>query len=93
MNKEQLIDEIFRSTNSVTKKQTLEVVDAFLQVVKRNVAQGEKVLLVGFGSFFRADRKEKKARNPKTGEEIMIPAMTVPRFSAGKKFKDEVRSN
>jgi DNA-binding protein HU-beta len=54
------------------------------------VSKGEKVTLVGFGSFEPRERKEREGRNPKTGEAMKIPATKVPAFSAGKLFKDLV---
>ncbi len=54
------------------------------------VSDGDKVTLVGFGSFERRDRKEREGRNPKTGEKMSIPATKVPAFSAGKLFKEKV---
>lgn len=54
------------------------------------VSKGEKVSLVGFGNFEPRQRKEREGRNPKTGETLMIPATTVPAFSAGKGFKELV---
>jgi DNA-binding protein HU-beta len=54
------------------------------------VAEGDKVTLVGFGSFERRDRKEREGRNPKTGDVMVIPATKVPAFTAGKAFKSKV---
>ncbi len=52
---------------------------------------GEKVTLVGFGTFMASERKAKEGRNPRTGEVISIPAMKVPKFVAGKGFKEAVK--
>ena len=54
------------------------------------VSEGDKVTLVGFGSFERRHRKEREGRNPKTGDKMVIPETEVPAFSAGKLFKDRV---
>jgi DNA-binding protein HU-beta len=54
------------------------------------IASGEKMTLVGFGTFEARSRKERDGRNTKTGETMTIPATTVPTFSAGKLFKDKV---
>ena len=54
------------------------------------VANGDKVTLVGFGSFERRERSEREGRNPKTNEPMTIPAIRVPGFSAGKAFKEKV---
>ena len=59
-------------------------------VVTEAVANGDKVTLVGFGSFERRERSEREGRNPKTNEPMTIPAIRVPGFSAGKAFKEKV---
>ncbi|MBD2512371.1 HU family DNA-binding protein [Nostoc sp.] len=89
MNKGELVDAVAAKTN-ITKKQADEVISAFLSVVTEAVANGEKVTLVGFGSFERRDRSEREGRNPKTNEPMTIPATKVPAFSAGKQFKEKV---
>ncbi|MBN3885582.1 MAG: HU family DNA-binding protein [Nostoc sp.] len=89
MNKGELVDAVAAKTN-ITKKQADEVISAFLSVVTEAVANGEKVTLIGFGSFERRDRSEREGRNPKTNEPMTIPATKVPAFSAGKQFKEKV---
>ena len=89
MNKGELVDAVAAKTN-ITKKQADEVISAFLSVVTEAVANGEKVTLIGFGSFERRDRSEREGRNPKTNEPMTIPATKVPAFSAGKLFKEKV---
>ncbi|AVH64116.1 DNA-binding protein [Nostoc sp. 'Peltigera membranacea cyanobiont' 213] len=89
MNKGELVDAVAAKAN-VTKKQADEVISAFLSVVTEAVANGEKVTLIGFGSFERRDRSEREGRNPKTNEPMTIPATKVPAFSAGKQFKEKV---
>ncbi|MEH1830405.1 MAG: HU family DNA-binding protein [Nostoc sp.] len=89
MNKGELVDAVAAKTN-ITKKQADEVISAFLSVVTEAVANGEKVTLIGFGSFERRDRSEREGRNPKTQEVMKIPATKVPAFSAGKQFKEKV---
>ncbi|MBD2512474.1 MAG: HU family DNA-binding protein [Nostoc sp.] len=89
MNKGELVDAVAAKTN-ITKKQADEVISAFLSVVTEAVANGEKVTLVGFGSFERRERSEREGRNPKTNEPMTIPATKVPAFSAGKQFKEKV---
>jgi DNA-binding protein HU-beta len=91
MNKGELVDAVAAKTN-ITKKQADEVISAFLSVVTEAVANGEKVTLIGFGSFERRDRSEREGRNPKTNEPMTIPATRVPAFSAGKQFKEKVAS-
>jgi DNA-binding protein HU-beta len=89
MNKGELVDSVAAKTN-ITKKQADEVISAFLSVVTEAVANGDKVTLVGFGSFERRERAEREGRNPKTNEPMTIPATKVPAFSAGKLFKEKV---
>jgi DNA-binding protein HU-beta len=89
MNKGELVDAVAAKTN-ITKKQADEVISAFLSVVTEAVANGDKVTLIGFGSFERRDRSEREGRNPKTNEPMTIPATRVPAFSAGKLFKEKV---
>lgn len=89
MNSCELVDAIAAKAN-ITKKQALEVISAFLSVVTEAVANGDKVTLVGFGSFERRDRSQREGRNPKTNEPMTIPATIVPAFSAGKQFREKV---
>ena len=90
MNKGELIDEIASSTE-LPKNVIDNVVSATIDTVMETVWEGEKVTLIGFGSFEPRDRKARDGRNPKTGEVIKIPATTVPAFSAGKAFKERVK--
>ncbi|MBD2730639.1 HU family DNA-binding protein [Nostoc sp. FACHB-892] len=89
MNKGELVDAVAAKAN-ITKKQADEVISAFLEVVTEAVANGDKVTLVGFGSFERRERSEREGRNPKTNEPMTIPATRVPAFSPGKLFKEKV---
>ncbi|MEH2163112.1 MAG: HU family DNA-binding protein [Nostoc sp.] len=89
MNKGELVDAVAAKTN-ITKKQADEVISAFLSVVTEAVANGDKVTLIGFGSFERRERSEREGRNPKTNEPMTIPATKVPAFSAGKLFREKV---
>lgn len=89
MNKGELIDEIARKAD-VTKKQADAVLSAALDAIMEAVANGDKVTLVGFGSFESRERKAREGRNPKTGDTMLIPETTVPAFSAGKSFKELV---
>ena len=92
MNKGELVDAIAEKA-SITKKDADAVLSAFLETIVEAVASGDKVTLVGFGSFEKRDRKEREGRNPKTGETMTIAATTVPGFSAGKLFKDKVAAH
>jgi DNA-binding protein HU-beta len=89
MNKGELVDAVSEKAG-VTKKQADAVLSAALDVVVDAVAAGDKVTLVGFGSFEARHRKAREGRNPKTGDKMEIPATTVPAFSAGKLFKERV---
>lgn len=75
----------------VSKKQAEMAINAFLTGVKEALKKGEKVLLVGFGTFLVRSRAARKGRNPQTGAEITIPAMKVPAFKAGRELKEAVR--
>jgi DNA-binding protein HU-beta len=90
MNKTQLVDAIAKQTQ-MTKTTVEETLNAAIDMIKKSVKKGEDVTLVGFGTFTKSKRKARAGRNPQTGKEIKIPAMTVPRFRAGKEFKDAVR--
>ena len=89
MNKGQLVDQVAEKA-TVTKKQADAVITAAIEIIMAAVSAGNKVTLVGFGSFESRDRKAREGRNPKTGEKMEIPATKVPAFSAGKLFKEMV---
>ncbi len=89
MNKGELVDKVAEKAQ-VTKKQADAVLTSALEAIVEAVAGGDKVTLVGFGSFECRDRKAREGRNPKTGAKMDIPATKVPAFSAGKLFKDRV---
>ncbi|MGB3767616.1 MAG: HU family DNA-binding protein [Phormidesmis sp.] len=89
MNKGELIDAVAEKAE-VSKKDADAIVTATVEAIMAAVASGEKVALVGFGSFEPRDRKAREGRNPRTGETLKIPATTVPAFSAGKGFKQLV---
>lgn len=74
----------------ITKKEAGAAVDAAIDAIKASLAKGEKVSLVGFGSFSVKRRKARTGRNPQTGKAIKIKAKNVPVFSAGKGLKDAV---
>ncbi len=92
MNKGELVEKIADKA-IVTKKQADAVLTAALEAIVESVASGEKVTLVGFGSFESRERKAREGRNPKTNEKMDIPATTVPAFSAGKQFKEKVAAD
>ncbi|OKZ77823.1 MAG: integration host factor subunit alpha [Clostridium sp. 27_14] len=89
MNKADLIAAIAAKTGD-TKKVAEASVNAFVDVVTETLKKGDKVQLVGFGSFEVRKRAARKGRNPQTKEEIKIPASKAPVFKAGKALKDLV---
>ena len=92
MNKAELIAAMAAKTGE-TKKAAEASVNAFVEVVTDALKKGEKVQLVGFGSFEVRKRAARKGRNPQTNEEIMIPACRVPKFKPGKVFKSMVANH
>ena len=91
MNKAELIAAIAAKTGD-TKKSAEETLNAFVDVVTEALVKGDKVQLVGFGSFEVRKRAARKGRNPQTKEEIKIPASKAPVFKAGKALKDLVNN-
>lgn len=89
MNKAELIAAIAAKTGE-TKKTAEKLVNAFVETVTEALTEGDKVQLVGFGSFEVRKRAARKGRNPQTKEEIKIPASKAPVFKAGKALKDLV---
>lgn len=89
MTKTDLIEQVAAQTQ-MTKKDTGNVVDAVFERITQSLASGEKVQIIGFGTFEVRDRSERMGRNPQTGEEMKIPAKRVPAFKAGKQLKDSV---
>lgn len=89
MNKTELIAAVAEKSE-LTKKDAEKAVNALLDTIIEEVANDEKVQLVGFGTFERRERKEREGVNPRTKEKKLIPASKVPAFKAGKAFKDVV---
>jgi DNA-binding protein HU-beta len=89
MNKSDLIAAVAAKTGS-TKKDAEVAINSFVEVVTEALEKGDKVQLVGFGSFEVRKRAARKGRNPQTKEEIKIPASKAPVFKAGKALKDLV---
>ncbi len=89
MNKSELIELVSKSTE-VGKKDAEKVVNAVFDTIVAQVAEGNDVRIVGFGTFERRERKEREGCNPQTKEKIVIPASKVPAFKPGKAFKDVV---
>lgn len=89
MNKLELVTNMAEKAG-LTKKETEVALKAFIETVEEALSNGEKVQLVGFGTFETRERAARKGRNPRTKEEIDIPASKAPVFKAGKEFKDIV---
>jgi DNA-binding protein HU-beta len=89
MNKTELSAAVADKAN-LTRKQAETAVNALVEVIEETLKSGEKVQVVGFGSFEVKDRPARKARNPRTGGEIDIEASKAPVFKAGKALKDIV---
>ena len=89
MNKTELISSIAEKAE-LTKKDAEAALKAFTETVEEVLASGNKIQLVGFGTFETRERAAREGRNPRTKEVIKIPATTVPVFKAGKEFKDKV---
>ncbi|NLB51918.1 MAG: HU family DNA-binding protein [Syntrophomonadaceae bacterium] len=89
LNKTDLVGQVAVKTG-MTKKDVEKVVNAFFGTVEGTLKDGNKVQLVGFGTFEVRERRARKGRNPQTGQEINIPATKVPAFKAGKALKNSV---
>ncbi|MEA3399057.1 MAG: HU family DNA-binding protein [Patescibacteria group bacterium] len=90
MNKTELVEAI-ANKGSLTKKDAENAVNAFEEVIIETLKSGVKVTLTGFGTFEARSMKARNGVNPQTGAKIQIPARTVPKFKAGKSFKDAIR--
>lgn len=90
MNREELVAEIAKVAK-VSKKEAGEVLTVTIDTIEKTVKKGEKVTLVGFGTFECRQRAARTGRNPQTGATLKIAAKKVPAFSAGKKFKELVK--
>lgn len=91
MNKTELIAAIAEQTN-LSKKDSEAALKAFIDVVSEELKKGEKVQLVGFGTFEVSERAAREGRNPATGESMTIQASRAPKFKAGKALKDLVNA-
>ena len=87
MNKTELIEKIAAGAE-LSKADAKKALDATVEAIKEELANGGKVQLVGFGTFATAKRKATTGRNPQTGAAIKIPASTQPKFKPGKALKD-----
>ena len=76
----------------LSKKDAEKVISGFIGIITEELAKGEKVQLIGFGTFDVRNRPARTARNPQTGEELTIAASKAPAFKAGKALKDKVNT-
>lgn len=88
MTKQDLINKV--AETGITKKQAAAAIDAVVEAVKGALADGDRVNLVGFGSFSVRERAAREGRNPRTGKKLKIKAKKVPVFKAGKELKESV---
>lgn len=91
MNKTELIAAIAEKTE-LSKKDSEKALKAFIDVVTEELKKGEKIQLVGFGTFEVSERAAREGRNPQTGAVMKIPASKAPKFKAGKALKDSVNA-
>lgn len=91
MNRKKLI-EVLSEETAFSKRDITKVLDTFARIVIRILKKGHKVQLSGFGTFSVAKRAARKGINPSTKESIALPAIFVPKFKAGKLFKETIRS-
>ncbi len=90
VNKDTLIGSLVEKTE-LSKKDVESVLDAVIETVTEELKKGNKVTLTGFGTFKVSNRAAREGINPQTKAKIMIPAMTVPKFTAGKTLKEAVK--
>ena len=91
MNKSELVEQIAAKAD-LTRRDAEQAVDAALKTIESELAKGGEITLTGFGKFHVAQRGARQGRNPQTGATIQIAASKVPRFSAGAKLKQVVKS-
>lgn len=89
MNKAQLVEAVSDKTG-ISKKKAGNVMDTVIKTITGALSQGEKVTLIGFGTFQVIERRAREGRNPQTGEKLQIPAKKVLKFKAGKELREAV---
>lgn len=90
MNKKELCNVVSEKIG-MTKKDTLEIIDAVFESITEELADGGDVSLSGFGKFISVEKEERECRNPKTGETVIVPAHNAVKFKASATLKDTVR--
>ena len=91
MNKNELVKGIAEET-AMSQKDAKSALEATLEIIKNHLADGDKVQLIGFGTFEVSERPEREGRNPQTGETMKIAASKAPKFKAGKALKDAINA-
>lgn len=74
----------------MSRKDTMDAIEIFLESIKDALKQGKKISLVGFGTFYMKEKQPRKGRNPRTGDRISIPSKRVATFKPGKAFREMV---
>ena len=91
MTKQEILQALKKEAGLPTLASAEAAYESLFALIKKELAAGEKVAISGFGSFAVAERAARKGRNPRTGEEITIPASKAVKFTAGKAFKDALK--
>ena len=91
MTKIEFVDAVAKETEW-TKKDSEEAINAVVKVITNALVSGEKLSIVGFGTFEVVERAERQARNPQTGTAIMVPAYKVPKFKPAKALKELINA-
>ena len=89
LTKIQIIEEVMKG-NGFTRKKSTETVETLLELIKRSLESGEDVLISGFGKFCVKEKKERKGRNPATGDDMMLEPRKVVTFKCSGKLRDKV---
>jgi DNA-binding protein HU-beta len=92
MNKAELVARIAKDA-ALTKRQSEKVLDALMGSIQDALSNGEKITLMGFGTFSAMSRVARTGRNPRTGQALYLPARKTPKFSAGKGLREALRSS
>lgn len=92
MNKSELIEKIQKKTK-LSKVQIELVLNSLIDSIVESLSENEDVKIVGFGVFTKAHRKSRRARNLKTGETLILPSKSIPRFRPGKEFKEKIEKS
>ncbi len=91
MTKAELVEKVYAKAGLPTKNMAESALDAVVESLREALANGESVTFTGFGTFKVVERAERKGRNPRTGEEMLIPASKAAKFTPGKLLKDSLK--